>query len=1087
MGFIRRWKNARRHSSAGEARPQKVTLGGQDSSDVPDLGPLVPLFDFIHEGRMPLQHAFQRAARLGAEGAVTPTQLQALAEAARRQADAGSWRQALSFALLVYAASDAAWTGRHDRASGLALVKAGADLVSVTHVGLFEIGHISLWAQAMSAAQRVISVAEELGLDDDRGIVLQRRGSLVLDCYTAGRSAAAYRNEFQNWVEKAMFAADPGLHEIAGLVAGTGVVDGVAAGKVRWPDFLEAMDLAEADLRAALLLVRPERRGRVLKALTQVLEWRVIFGGPSLPTELASLCEQALKALESDDISARLAVRETLRRAQTQHAAILSAGHPDVDRLVNELENDWSGFLRRMTEWQAWELVGQAASDFSERDPERALRLLALQRLLPDMWAQEARRTRHLDMILQLHATAQAPSWVRDIWESVESYDTVASKVFALADRTAKPDERRLTDDQTMAALTLVMMASTKFDRERVGLQAVPLLKQSHSPEWDQYVYPLRGIIASLHQAEAVNLERQGQPDAAIGMFLEAASRYLVLASPDSLVTTLHYIADLVEDGGVGTLPALSAWCVVNGLRVELLAPDSGPAALQRLVAATLASQAKAGATFGMIQQLFQAAKGRRFAAIFAHGVEGWSLDNETRRLLADEEAAEARLPGDRSLLQPPNWEAVLDDDELVTAFVSDFELVPSDTPEGEMVNQQRAIERRIMARLTPPDVTDLIPPSLREIQAVLDPQTALLQLYEGRWTDGKLATYSLLLTDEHQFLSIRTDELPAGMICQAAEGREVYLPAGGFYVAAVRRAVQEPASGNVSRLGEELLHGAADRYASPVLEHQDELRAAGKDRLLVVPHAGLHFLPLHLAGPPGSPLADQWTVTYLLNLAQLTSRRTAVQAPALRRDAAVFALGYQDQPRLPALNCSVAEAQAIANIVGVTPMLDPAATESAFAHALQTCRFVHLRAHGKHNVDAPLFQTVFLAPGAGHDGRLRAHEVLPLDLHGLELVTLGACETALGRTDISDNLRGIPAALLLAGAQAVVGTLWPVDAEASTTFFTELYRSLTVDAADLIEAFAVAQHATRALHPEYRDWGAFNLTGGLPTRRDRT
>ena len=259
------------------------------------------------------------------------------------------------------------------------------------------------------------------------------------------------------------------------------------------------------------------------------------------------------------------------------------------------------------------------------------------------------------------------------------------------------------------------------------------------------------------------------------------------------------------------------------------------------------------------------------------------------------------------------------------------------------------------------------------------------------------------------------------------------------------------------------------------------------KDRLLVVPHAGLHFLPLHLAGPPGSPLADQWTVTYLLNLAQLTSRRTAVQAPALRRDAAVFALGYQDQPRLPALNCSVAEAQAIANIVGVTPMLDPAATESAFAHALQTCRFVHLRAHGKHNVDAPLFQTVFLAPGAGHDGRLRAHEVLPLDLHGLELVTLGACETALGRTDISDNLRGMPAALLLAGAQAVVGTMWPVDAEASTTFFTELYRSLTVDAADLIEAFAVAQHATRALHPEYRDWGAFNLTGGLPTRRDRT
>jgi CHAT domain-containing protein len=135
--------------------------------------------------------------------------------------------------------------------------------------------------------------------------------------------------------------------------------------------------------------------------------------------------------------------------------------------------------------------------------------------------------------------------------------------------------------------------------------------------------------------------------------------------------------------------------------------------------------------------------------------------------------------------------------------------------------------------------------------------------------------------------------------------------------------------------------------------------------------------------------------------------------------------------------------------------------------------------------VDAPLFQTVFLAPGDGGDGRLRAHEVLGLDLRGLELVTLGACETALGRIDYSDNLRGLPAALLLAGAGAVIGTLWEVTADASTTFFTELYRCLQAGDEDLIGAFRLAQRATRADHTEYRDWGAFYLTGGYQRSND--
>ena len=75
--------------------------------------------------------------------------------------------------------------------------------------------------------------------------------------------------------------------------------------------------------------------------------------------------------------------------------------------------------------------------------------------------------------------------------------------------------------------------------------------------------------------------------------------------------------------------------------------------------------------------------------------------------------------------------------------------------------------------------------------------------------------------------------------------------------------------------------------------------------------------------------------------------------------------------------------------------------------------RRVHICTHGIHNVSAPPFSKHFFTPDTDSDGRLRAFELLGRDLRGLEFLTLGACETALGRFNAGDNLRGIPAALL--------------------------------------------------------------------------
>ena len=77
--------------------------------------------------------------------------------------------------------------------------------------------------------------------------------------------------------------------------------------------------------------------------------------------------------------------------------------------------------------------------------------------------------------------------------------------------------------------------------------------------------------------------------------------------------------------------------------------------------------------------------------------------------------------------------------------------------------------------------------------------------------------------------------------------------------------------------------------------------------------------------------------------------------------------------------------------------------------------------------------------------------------------VTLGDAKRP-SADDLSDNVRGLPAALLMP-ERARYGTIWKVSAKASTTFFTQLYEQLHASDKDLISAFGAAQRTTRAKH----------------------
>ncbi|MGW4835642.1 CHAT domain-containing protein [Streptomyces globisporus] len=302
--------------------------------------------------------------------------------------------------------------------------------------------------------------------------------------------------------------------------------------------------------------------------------------------------------------------------------------------------------------------------------------------------------------------------------------------------------------------------------------------------------------------------------------------------------------------------------------------------------------------------------------------------------------------------------------------------------------------------------------------------------------------------------------------------------------VEAVRTEVErDPLFGEVTPEGRRLLTGhelplaMGDRWAA--------WRAQGKDRLLLWPHGALHYLPVALCSVDGRLIADDWTVTTITGLEALVPADLPDDfsadlpvGPRPRRTAVIASATGGVPYGLPAEPALDEHARSVAAAVGADAVTGPAATRAGLLVELATADVIHLAVHGTMDQDAPWLHCLYLTPDEDDDGRVFAHDFLELDLSGVRLVTLAACESALGRFDRADNVRGVPAALITAGVQAVVGCLWAVRPEPAAYFFQSLHQRADL-ADDPERAFHEAQTATRARYPQYRDWGAFTFLRG--------
>jgi CHAT domain-containing protein/tetratricopeptide (TPR) repeat protein len=256
---------------------------------------------------------------------------------------------------------------------------------------------------------------------------------------------------------------------------------------------------------------------------------------------------------------------------------------------------------------------------------------------------------------------------------------------------------------------------------------------------------------------------------------------------------------------------------------------------------------------------------------------------------------------------------------------------------------------------------------------------------------------------------------------------------------------------------------------------------------VVIIPHKELFLVPFAaLEGADGTRLIDQHTLlnSPSVQVLQLLARRPR---ESIRSGTALVVgnpwlparfRGRGDTTAVPPpLPESEREARVVGALLGVSPLLGVAATETEVRRRLPTADVVHLATHGflDQGDGEQMPGSMALADSPEDDGRLTATEISRMSIQA-NLVVLSACDTGRGRLT-GDGVVGLSRAWLGAGATQVVVSLWSVP-DASTSSLMEAFHRGRLRGVSPAAALREAMRQERTRHRDPLSWAGFIVMG---------
>ena len=482
----------------------------------------------------------------------------------------------------------------------------------------------------------------------------------------------------------------------------------------------------------------------------------------------------------------------------------------------------------------------------------------------------------------------------------------------------------------------------------------------------------------------------------------------------------------------------------------------------------------------------------------------GGALGALRERMSVDDRAALDRLSAARTQLArlvlrgPGRQEAA--------AFSRDVAAAEEQVQQAERDISTRSAAYRAQTR----------PVTVEAVQAALPPGAALVEIAVYRPFNNRVAHVEKRFgAARYVAYIVRPGQAPASVDLgdvKAIDGQ----------VEAFRRALSSPKSSGL-RPAATALHKSLVGPLLPLI--------GGAQRLFISPDGALNLVPFAaLQDQNGRYLVEAHEVSYvttgrdLLRLQERApeSRRALIVAnpefgplpsdPAPATDVRLDRAIDLSRARFTPLPGTAAEASALAVLMTEADVRTGRDATEASLRSVHGPRVLHLATHGfflsvgqpgsnaaaralVHDAapksaitfaDNPLLRSGLAFAGAnarsggdGDDGILTALEASSLDLWGTRMAVLSACETGLGETRRGDGVYGLRRALVVAGAESQVMSLWQVSDEGTRALMTDFYTKLK---AGVARSAALREVQLRMLrsgarkHPYY--WSSFILSG---------